>query len=161
MGVLAISDAVAVSLGTALIALIGTIVFPGIMAYMFARLRQDQADRSKEAAVKVEEVKTAAAAAAVKVEEVKQDLAVRTNATDKRLDGLAIVGNASHAFANARYGLLLDRLRRSDQRLADITNLVEDRQRAAASEMDYQSHVAAQVVVDAQPGTGEQKKGMP
>lgn len=75
------SDAVAIQLITATIALVGT-VFSGIMAYLMARLNV----RAKAAEVKADMVADKADAVAVRVADVKTALDENSHAIDAKLD---------------------------------------------------------------------------
>lgn len=87
--------------------------------------------------------------AAKKVEAVKVALEASGKATDKKLDAIAEVGDATHTLVNNNMGIQLKLNAVTLRRLAGITKKTGDREAAIAAEKLYAEHMAKQAVVDA------------
>ena len=124
---LALSDAVIIQIGTAFIALTGTIA-SGIMAYLMAKLNYEYKVRSDRAEASTEDVK----------EKLARDSAVRT----KKLDAITAVAKATHTLVNGNMTAQLNINRLLARRLAELPNAKhEDVQAAQIAEQLYQSHL--------------------
>lgn len=140
--------------------------FCGLAGTFLYRSYQEQ-QVAGETAKKVEQVRLATAEVAVKAalaagkvhevatktEEVRRDLRSQGQATDKKLDALAVVADQTHGLVNsAHLALLLTvaELRRSKADRPEAT--AEDVRAAEKSEKEYLDHMAKQAEVDRTAG---------
>jgi hypothetical protein len=105
--------------------------------------------------------------AAYRAEQVRRTLEVATSATDRKLDELArasgeqaIVGAATHALVNSGRGELLKEAADDSKARALESPTPDNLRKAELYEARWRAHQDAQLVVDAQPGTDDQKRGM-
>ena len=132
------------------------------------KITTDAAEKSaRDAIVKAEEVRTTLQKAtevnAEKLEDVKASLAESNASGAKKLDDLATVAKATHTLVNSSMSAQLKISAVALRRIADLTvglpSHEQDTQAADLAEKLYGEHVSKQAMVDAQPGTDEEKKG--
>jgi hypothetical protein len=140
-----------VQIATLIVGLL-TVIVNGVLAYLMARLKQQQLEQADANNIRLDH-------AAVKVAEVKQSLAQSNQVADQKLDELKMVAVGTHELVNAKMGAVLQRLAEALERNARISGSAEDRQAADSAQADLKDHEAKQAIVDAQPGTDDQKKG--
>ena len=144
-----------VQIVSALIGLLGTI-FAGVMTYLMARLNSNQ----RQAAVKVDEVKTRLAAAtrvttakldavAVNTEAVAATLATTSVQTATVLEGIAATGHVVHGLVNNAMAVQLELNATVTRRLASLTGLAADAAAANRAEALYLEHQVKQAAIDA------------
>jgi hypothetical protein len=78
---------------------------------------------------------------------------------DQRLLGMAVMGKATHALVNYASGELMREKAVLLRQKADRDKLPEDIRAAAKAEREYAEHQHRQAIMDALPGTAEEKSG--
>lgn len=116
----------------------------------------DLAQQQKIDAVKAQE---SAAWAAQHVTEVKAALVTATENQEAKLEGLAKVARATHTLVNSSMSAQLKISAIALRRVAELTKSPIDKRAADLAEHLLAEHEAKQVLVDAQPGTDDEKKG--
>lgn len=98
----------------------------------------------------------AAAVAAVTVAAKLQEV---NTATDGKLDGLQMMGAATHELVNSKMAAQLLLTKTALRRVAELTKDPKDIEAAELAGRLYGDHQAKQATVDAQPGTDAEKRG--
>jgi hypothetical protein len=140
------------------IGLFQAVLLAGI-AFLVERSRQASekgnkaAEESAKAAAKeVANVKSLASVAAGRVEEVKQALDSSNKASDKKLDGLAIVADKIHVLTNNNMQIALASNAKLARRIANESDSAEDKDVAEQAEDALEVHKGKQAVVDSGEG---------
>ena len=127
-----------------IISLIG-VIFTGYMAFKMAQLNASQ----KQAAVEVQAVAEKAKEAAAEVKEVKVALQETTANTDAKLDNIAKVGEAVHTLVNSSMSAQLKISAVALRRIAEMTRHPDDLAAAQLAEKIDREHTVKQATVDA------------
>lgn len=122
-----------------------TTMFTAFLAYLVQRAKTQQ--------------QQTATAAAAEVGKVRDSLAATKDDTASKMDKLAIVAKATHALVNSERAKLLLALSLLSRRVADLTGKPEDFESERLATENYESYLASQRIVDAQPGTDAEKRG--
>jgi predicted DNA-binding protein YlxM (UPF0122 family) len=121
---------------------LGAAVVAGIQAWTSTRTNNSVRAASKLAEKGRSEI-------ADKTEVVRTTLADSTERSEKKLDSIGTVLDATHGLVNSNYGVQLKLVMLALKRLSLITQLPEDIEAAAVAERAYQEHEAKQAAVDA------------
>jgi hypothetical protein len=154
------SDPVILTILSSVLTFAGT-VFTGIMAYLMARMKQQQdraAEKVEEVAVKVEEATATAqrnqttAATVARTVAAKADAA--SAATSSKLDELTDIASVTHGLVNNAMAVQLELNAALARQLADAVDTPANRRVADLAEAKYREHMAKQAVVDAHAASG-------